>query len=90
MIFFSGKLGRMSVPTYTPSQIKKYFLGIALVVLSAASFAQSCNRKDPDMGDYVHPWEFCDDDLTRKTVPTFGEHPAETSTGLKPRLPTRF
>lgn len=70
--------------------IKKYLLGLALIALAASSFAQSCNRKNPDSGDYVQPWEFCDDDLKRKIIPSFSEHPAEKATGLKPRLPIRF
>jgi hypothetical protein len=70
--------------------IKKYVFGICLALLSSWSLAQSCNRTSEDDGDYVQPWEFCDDDIKGRKIPNFGEYPADTADVLKPMLPKSF
>ena len=69
--------------------INKYVAGICLALLSSWSSAQGCNRAHSDWGDYVQPWEFCDDDLGRHKLPGFGDYPADQMAGFKPVMPKR-
>lgn len=69
--------------------IKNLVFGISLLVISSAPFAQSCNRSHPDDGNYVQPWEFCDDDFSHRKVPQFNAFPAEPAASFTPVLPQR-
>lgn len=68
----------------------KLLYAAIFLLLSAPSFAQSCNRTRPDDGDYVLPREFCDDDASRHKLPAFTEFPAAPVPASKPVLPTRI
>lgn len=59
------------------------------MLVCAWSSAQSCNRSNSDAGDYVQPWEICDDDFARRKVPTFDEYPAAPVAAFTPVLPQR-
>ena len=63
---------------------------MCLTLLSSWSFAQTCNRAHPDDGDYVQPWEFCDDDLRGHKLPRFDDYPADKVEPFTPMLPKRF
>lgn len=70
--------------------INKSILAMCLALVSSSSFSQSCNRGNSDAGDYVQPWEFCDDDFARRKVPSFNDYLADRVNELKPMLPQRF
>lgn len=69
--------------------IKKYAVGICLALLSTLAFAQDCERQHEDYGNYVQPWEFCDDDLSGRKLPKFDAYPSDKVTAFKPVLPKR-
>ena len=61
---------------------------LTLLAASGAALAQSCNRNE-DSGDALHPWEFCDDDFSRRPVAQFRDFPAEPVARFTPVLPPR-
>lgn len=69
--------------------MRKVILAASLMFVSAWSLAQSCNRTNDDDGDFVQPWEICDDDFAKRKVPRFDEHPAAAVTAFKAVLPQR-
>ena len=70
--------------------IRRGIFAASLMLVCAWSFAQSCNRSNSDAGDYVQPWEICDDDFAQRKVPTFEEHPAAAVPAFKAVLPQRI
>ncbi len=61
-----------------------------MTLLSSWSFAHACERAHPDYGDYVQPWEFCDDDLMEQKLPRFDAFPADKVDAFKPTLPKQY
>lgn len=60
-------------------------LFFALAVFNAN--AESCNRTDPNSGDYVRPDEFCIDDFVGKKLPKFKNFRSEQNHSIQPIFP---
>ncbi|NHZ64369.1 hypothetical protein [Massilia genomosp. 1] len=62
---------------------------MTLLAASGAALAQSCQRNE-DYGDHLYPWEFCDDDFSRRHLAQFKDFPAEPTAHFTPVLPARL